>query len=151
MNISIGHGHTSYSAEALAIQLGLPMGHPNLPIAANQVIYVEQSRETDKNPKYDIGIFTDSMSNIETIGKGIAETRDQQVMLKALSQHNVKMIIHHVRGHKDIIRNNEADKICNIKDKREDRRKIVGLEGKKNEIENKIMVKQRQAQKNRKI
>ena len=139
-NTSIGHGHSSYSAEAIAISLGLADYQPSSPSNTTHDLDIHTPEEnsgsnniiSDKvNIKYDIGIFTDSLSNIETINKSIAETKDQQLLLKSLSMINDKMIIHHVRGHRDIIRNNEADRICNVKSQREDRTIQPGSDGKK--------------------
>jgi hypothetical protein len=171
-NISIGHGHTSYSAEAIAIILGL-QNDPGPVQSSEQVDVLSSGQESltedaktdgiaskdtrvlstsiqehlpqavipDEETshlrvplqRYDIGIFTDSLSNIETIRKGIAQTKDQQLLLKTIANHNCSITIQHVRGHRNIIRNNEADKICNIKSNRSDRTRrhnLIGLKTK---------------------
>ena len=138
-NISIGYGHSSYTAEAIAISLGLSEIHtpsPNTTIQTNDIcgrgcVHPTNENNNPDNAPYEIGIFTDSLSNIDTIRKSIAETKDQQILLKSIAKIKQSMTIHHVRGHKNIKRNIEADKICNIKSQRDDRTTIPGLDGKK--------------------
>jgi hypothetical protein len=61
-----------------------------------------------------VGIFTDSLSNLETIEGGIAVTREQEVMLKAISNHPHSMVFHHVRAHRDNKKNIAVDKLCDV-------------------------------------
>ena len=41
----------------------------------------------------EVGIFTDSLSNLQTIKKGVAETAEQEVLLRTLAQHQVKLTL----------------------------------------------------------
>ena len=64
----IGSGHSSYSAEAIALREGLLEANHLLNLAAE--------------PK--VGIFMDSQSNLQTIKKGVAETPLQKDLLRTL-------------------------------------------------------------------
>jgi hypothetical protein len=98
---SIGHGHSSYSAEAIAIQSGLE-NDPQL----------ETSHSGEQECTSTVGVFTDSLSNIATISKGIAETSEQEKLLRSVTQYPGKLRFHHVRSHQDNRKNNEVDKLC---------------------------------------
>lgn len=92
----IGSGHSSYTAEAIAITEGLQD-------AANQIISTLKT-----------GVFTDSLSNLQTIKKGVAETPEQENLLRAIRDLNTPLTFHHVRSHQDNQKNNASDSLCNI-------------------------------------
>ena len=98
---SIGNGHSSYSAEAIAIQLGLE-NDPQLEPS--------DSGEQDCAPV--VGVFTDSLSNIATIRKGVAETSEQEKLLRAVVQYPGRLRFYHVRSHQDNKKNIAVDKLC---------------------------------------
>ena len=93
----IGSGHSSYSAEAIALREGL-LDINHLPVVAK--------------PK--VGVFTDSKSNLETIKKGVAETPEQEALLRTIQQLPFETTFHHVRSHQDNWKNNETDALCNV-------------------------------------
>ena len=93
----IGYNHSSYSAEAVAIQMGLRSEPP-----------------TKTTPGYPVGIFTDSLSNISTIHAGLASSEEQARLLEALEEYPGTITIHHVKAHGAIIRNNLVDELCNV-------------------------------------
>jgi hypothetical protein len=113
-NASIGSEHSSYSAEAIAIWEGLS-NNPNIESASNAAI----------------GIFTDSLSNLKTIKKGIAETPEQEALLRSIADHPSELVFHHVRSHQNNKKNNDVDEICNVRINHPDRKNFDHLGGKK--------------------
>ena len=112
---TIGSGHSSYSAEAIAIIEGLK-NDPKL---------------TEPEPEEVVGIFTDSLSNLSTIKKGVAETPEQEALLRTITSYPNKTAFHHVRSHQDNKKNNDVDELCNIKSKQPGRRNADQHGGKK--------------------
>ena len=108
----VGPGHSSYSAESLALQQALQ----NFPTISPQT--------------HKIGIFTDSLSNILSLKKGIAETREQLALFIALKEFPHELKFHHVNSHRDIIRNIEVDRLCDSTKENPDREIKNYLEGK---------------------
>ena len=98
----IGPLHSSYSAESVALIEGLK----NAPSTNN----------CDS-----IGVFTDSLSNLQTISKGVAETRLEYMLFDSISDVKIPMTLHHVRSHRDNQKNQDADELCNIKIAQPDR------------------------------
>ena len=92
----IGSLHSSYSAEAVAITEGLK--------------HKPDTQSTDR-----IGIFTDSLSNVSTIRKGVAENKFEQELFTTLATQDVPVTLHHVRSHMSNQKNKEADALCNIR------------------------------------
>ena len=117
---SVGSGHSSYSAEAIAIRQGLE-NDPRLAEHNSGEHEYEQA----------IGVFTDSLSNIATIKKGVAETSEQEQLLRAVTQYPGRLIFHHVRSHRDNRKNIEVDKCCNINANQPERTDADELQGKK--------------------
>ena len=111
-SISIGTGHSSYSAEAISIQEALKQ----CPLPST---YKEK-----------IGVFTDSLSNIATIHKGVALTSEQESLLSTIQQFPRSISFHHVRSHQNIQRNIEVDQLCDVK-KHMPERKFVDMTGTK--------------------
>ena len=111
-NAHIGSFHCSYSAEAVAITEGLR----NRPCLDNL--------DT-------IGIFTDSLSNIETIRKGIARNAFERAMFESLSMLRIPTTIYHVRSHRSNDKNKEVDDLCNIHKSQQDRQSLLNWAGKR--------------------
>jgi hypothetical protein len=108
---TVGAGHSSYSAEAIAIQKGLK-NDPELSLDD------ESDADQDAEPRVTqgaVGIFTDSLSNLLTIKKGVAETPEQEALLQAIAEYPRKTVFHHVRSHQDNRKNNEVDRLCDAK------------------------------------
>ena len=80
---NIGYGHSSYSAEAIAISEGL------------------QKLTHQNTSELEIGIFTDSHSNLQTIKKSVAETPEQEKLLRVIRNINTPLVFYHVRSHQD--------------------------------------------------
>ena len=79
----------------------------------------------------EVGIFTDCLSNLQTIKKGVAETAEEEVLLRTLAQHQVKLTFHHVRWHQDNHKNIEVDRLCDISIEHPDRLNSDDQGGKK--------------------
>ena len=86
---SIGNGHSSYSAESIAIREALIY-------AADENYQLSSS----------IGIFTDSLSTLETIKKGVAESTEQEELLRTIINFKIPIVFYHVRSHQDNLKNN---------------------------------------------
>jgi ribonuclease HI len=98
----IGHNHSSYSAEAIAIKIGLN-SEP------------EESISTNTEVKHaGIGVFTDSLSNLRTIQGGLATTREQEKLLESIVRYPREITFHHVKAHHKNIRNKQVDALCNV-------------------------------------
>ena len=95
----IGHFHSSYSAEAVALTEAMKNCPNNI-------------RGNTAKP---IGVFTDSMSNLMTIDRGRADAPEQQELFRALTEGNRKINLYHTKSHVGILRNEEVDKLCNLK------------------------------------
>ena len=133
---NIGHGHSSYSAEAIAIRLGLenepPKSESSPDANSGDTLEVDESAAdvtTSTAPRPEIGIFTDSLSNLCTIRKGIAQTPEQEKLLRTIVNSPNIITFHHVRAHQDNIKNNNVDKLCNIYSATPDRRDAKHLGG----------------------
>ena len=120
----IGSGHSSYSAESLALQMGL-QNEPEELKTPNHMATGNNS--TLKR----IGIFTDSLSNIVTIQEGVAKTQEQTELLNAIFNYPRPITLHHVRAHHNNQKNIEVDKLCNIGISNPERINMKHLEGKK--------------------
>ena len=95
----IGHNHTSYSAEAIGITEALT----HKP---------EEVMRNGGNTK--IGIFTDSLSNLQNLGKGIITEMEQQELVSILQEQTATITFHHTKSHVGITRNEEVDSLCSI-------------------------------------
>ena len=60
----------------------------------------------------------------KTIEKRIAEAKEQHRLIQIIKQVKQKITVYHTRSHVGIKRNEEVDKLCNVKVHREDRRSI---------------------------
>jgi hypothetical protein len=149
-NISIGYGHSSYSAEAIAIRLGL-QNDPQLHAAASGHDTSENEERPEKAATSEgnidgcnidgeevmlqgselVGVFTDSLSNIATIRKGVAQTAEQELLLRAIAQHPSKLLFQHVKSHQDNQKNIDVDKICDVNINRPDRICATNMAGRK--------------------
>ena len=124
---SIGNGHSSYSAESIAIIIGLKneprelstdnVGRiatkaPCIAIAedANAICQAPSTQSgledtngqgTNLASNQRIGIFTDSLSNITTINGGAAETPEQVQLLKSIANYSRPITLYHVRAHRN--------------------------------------------------
>lgn len=116
---TIGTGHSSYSAEAIAIEQGLK----KVPEASN---HVEAPQEEEP-----VGVFTDSLSNLATIKKGVAETSEQEQLLRSIAGFPNNIVFHHVKAHQNNKKNNEVDALCNVNANTTDRVNLNHLGGKK--------------------
>ena len=61
----------------------------------------------------EVGIFTDSLSNLMKIKQGIAETPEEKQLFECIAKYPHNLIFHHVSAHKDNRKNIEVDKLCN--------------------------------------
>ena len=98
----LGCMHSSFSAEAIAMTEGL-MNQPFQDITADQ-----------KSKGVKVGIFTDSLSNIKNLSKGIITAPEQQELAKILQETPIEITIHHTRSHIGITRNEEVDRLCSV-------------------------------------
>jgi hypothetical protein len=114
---TIGAGHSSYSAEAIAIQEGLK----NNPLLQHTEPAILQT----------VGVFTDSLSNLSTIKRGVAETPEQESLLKTIASQPMKITFHHIRSHQDNKKNNDVDNLCNVRNAHPQRKNADHLGGKK--------------------
>ncbi len=105
----IGEGHSSYSAEAIALRLGLE-NEP--PITARDKNF--QSGAMDTPARTRIGVFTDSLSNLSTIRGGIAATKEQELLLLTLANYPKAITLYHVKAHHENVKNHQVDALCNI-------------------------------------
>ena len=96
-SLYIGQGHSSYSAEAIALLTG-----------------INNDPQIEQETKQRIGIFTDSLSNLSTIKKGIAKTREQEQLLESINKYPHSLVFHHVRAHRNNKKNMEVDELCAI-------------------------------------
>ena len=103
-NASIGKFHTSYSAEAVAIE--------------------EAIKNAPQNITTKIGLFTDSLSNIETMRKGIARAREQHKLFEAITKYDKEIKVYHTKAHVGITRNEQVDRMCSSNNEGNDRRRI---------------------------
>ena len=94
--------YSSFSAEAIAMTEGL----------MNQTF---QAIPADQNSKeVNVGIFTDSLSNIKNLNKGIITAPEQQELAKILQETPIETTIHHTRSNIGITRNEEVDRLCSV-------------------------------------
>ena len=188
---NIGSGHSSYSAEAIAIRIGLeseppmearnsgvevgnastllkthadkstpglpltiPIPSPTTPAEVPCSIAngneKEQSKSREREPvetrdrlttpnldsnflntELQIGVFTDSLSNISTIHRGIAETTEQEQLLRSIANYPKAITFHHVKAHHDNKRNIEVDRLCLVNANDPNRMNRVNLRGAK--------------------
>ena len=96
----IGYDHSSYSAEAIAIRIGLN-SEPAETIGTNAEVK-------------SVGVFTDSLSNLCTIRGGLATTQEQETLLESIMKYPKEITFHHVKAHHKITRNNQVDALCNV-------------------------------------
>ena len=75
-----------------------------------------------------VGIFTDSLSNLSTLEKGISEAAEQSELFKIIDNLYFTMTFHHVKSHVGITHNEEVDALCNLKSMNPDRT-IINSEG----------------------
>ena len=152
-SISIGYGHSSYSAEAIAIRLGL-QNDPHLNAASSRPdpgknnersedtdtrvcntdskeVMLQGGENTDMEQQELVGVFTDSLSNIATIRKGLAQTAEQELLLRAIVQYPNKLLFQHVKSHQDNQKNINVDKICDVNANPLDRICDTSMAGKK--------------------
>ena len=61
----------------------------------------------------EVGIFTDSLSNLMKIKQGIAETLEEKQLFYCIAKYPHNPTFHHVSAHKDNKKNIEVDKLCN--------------------------------------
>ena len=158
VSATIGAGHSSYSAEAIAIQRGLK-DDPELcqdedadqdaelragmiTISSGSTVKIvaappptmlntETVTRRESIRKNAVGIFTDSLSNLLTIKKGLAETPEQKALLQAIADYPRKTVFHHVRSHQDNVKNNEVDRLCDVKTNPAGREDASHLSGKR--------------------
>ena len=154
---NIGSGHSSYSAEAIAIREGLENNpHPTATIttcetaeeAAEGGIAPDAAdgtrmtaRNDTNNITQEIGVFTDSLSNLVTIKKGIAETPEQEELLRKIAEFPYKITFHHVKSHQDNAKNIAVDKLCNANTNTPERKNANKLGGKNTETKIKNWMK----------
>ena len=103
-SFSIGSEHSSYSAEAIALKLGLD----------NDPLLTSQDKNSSANKLRKVGIFTDSLANLETIDGGIALTLEQKTLLETIKEYPFITTFHPVRAHKDNQKNIAVDELCNV-------------------------------------
>jgi len=96
----IGYDHSSYSAEAIAIRIGLN-SEPEETIGTNAEVK-------------SVGVFTDSLSNLCTIRGGLATTQEQEMLLESIMRYPKEITFHHVKAHHKNTRNNQVDALCNV-------------------------------------
>ena len=72
-----------------------------------------------------IGIFTDSLSNLKQIEKGIATGTEQRNLFEILNQKQNKMTFYHTKSHIGIKKNEEVDELCSTNKSDIDRVKLV--------------------------
>jgi hypothetical protein len=77
----------------------------------------------------EIGVFTDSLSNLMTIRKGVAETAEQEQLLQTVMNHPSAMTFYHVKAHNDNAKNNEVDRLCDVTARPPGRVKASNLKG----------------------
>ena len=118
-NANIGSGHSSYSAESIAIRIGLK-NEPR-----------ELSMDKVEKVATRIGIFTDSLSNVTTISRGVAKTLEQAQLFKSIANCSRPITFYHVRSHHNNQKNIEVDKLCDIGVEKPNRTNMENLEGKK--------------------
>ena len=155
----IGAGHSSYSAEAIAIAKGLqsdplltrdyvhegtnlPGGDRQEGLARGSAPRVTETdtRENSTNLK-PVGIFTDSLSNLETIAGCVAETEEQRALLKTISDYPYMTVFHHVRAHRDNLKNIAVDRLCDVT-RLVPGRRTTGIQGTKTPAKIKHWVKE---------
>ena len=154
--VDISTGHSSYSAEAIAIWLALendpalaqsqeagrsrgtnnrlptfngedPVNAgPLAPVLAPVLSYPIDDEEIGVGK---IGVFTDSLSNLMTIRKGIAETAEQEQLLQTVMNHPYAMTFYHVKAHNDNAKNNEVDRLCDVTARPPSREEASNLKG----------------------
>ena len=128
----IGNNHSSYSAEAVAIRLGLENAPTNLTATPKPHPLSIKPTSTQRRPKnsddpvsrltpeestrqsYQIGIFTDSLSNLMTIHGQLATTKDQQILMTTIRDFPAKITMHHVKSHAENSKNNDVDALCSM-------------------------------------
>ena len=103
----IGNGHSSFTAEAIAITEAMK----------NQPKCIKATQN--------IGIFTDSLSNLKQIEKGIATGTEQRNLFEILNQKQNKMTFYHTKSHIGIKKNEEVDELCSTNKSDIDRVKLV--------------------------
>jgi len=170
---TIGTGHSSYSAEAIAIRIGLEsdptqdgnnegtqewttqmsdaestevdLDHSTADSAhaaetrahttKGGCATIDPKRQSDQNSSqarvHSVGVFTDSLSNLSTIKRGVAETQEQEALLRTIAQNPNNLTFHHVKSHQDNEKNNAVDKLCNVNTNPPGRTNKNYLQGKK--------------------
>ena len=76
-----------------------------------------------------IGIFTDSLSNITTIRRGVADTPEQVQLLESIANYQRPITFYHVRAHRNNLKNIEVDKLCDVRAVNPERLNMENLEG----------------------
>jgi hypothetical protein len=76
-----------------------------------------------------IGIFTDSLSNITTISRGVADTPEQVQLLESIANYHKPITFYHVRAHHNNLKNIEVDKLCDVRAVNPERLNMENLEG----------------------
>ena len=79
----------------------------------------------------EVGIFTDSLSNLMKIKQGMAETPEEKQLFECIAKHPHNLTFHHVSAHKDNRKNIEVDKLCNAATNPSDREIHLYLGGTK--------------------
>lgn len=100
----IGHQHSSYSAEAAALTEALL----NSPIDL-----------ADDN--VNLGIFTDSLSNLATLDRGVCDAPEQRDLFQTIVDTDLRATFYHTKSHIGILKNEEVDQLCNISDQTQGR------------------------------
>jgi hypothetical protein len=108
---TIGHQHSSYSAEGTALIEAL-LNKPNtIPVSSA------------------LGVFTDSLSNLLTINRGVAKAQEQQELFSLLEREQT-LSFYHTRSHNGIFRNEEVDKLCDLS-RTDPERRTIDREGRR--------------------
>ena len=89
------------------------------------------SQRTNQRVAETVGIFTDSLSNLEKIRQGTAETSEQKQLFDCLMKYPHDPILHHVSAHRDNKKNIEVDNLCDATINPVGRKKILNLGGTK--------------------
>ena len=90
------------------------------------------SGDQQMSSQQEVVIFTDSLSNLQTIKKGVAKTAEQEVLLRTpLAQRKVSLTFLHGRSHQDNHKNIEVDRLCDISIEHPDKLNFDDQGGKK--------------------
>ena len=93
---NIGHRHTSFSAEAIAL------------------VEAFKNTPTEIENEHKIGVFTDSLSNILNLERGVVTATEQRDLVEILNEKTNKIDFHHTKSHIGITRNEHVDKLCSL-------------------------------------